>query len=79
MPLPLVIGLGETWDTKGSYGPVCFPQPGAGYEKRFFPLNSASVSVEYNQILHSYLGEQGGVLYILVNKPTKMICYCSEK
>ena len=28
-PLPLVIGLDYTWDTKGSHGPVFFPQPGA--------------------------------------------------
>ena len=46
---------------------------GGGY----VPLNYASVSVEYKQILQSYFREQGGVLQILVDKPTKMMCYYS--
>ena len=62
VPLPIVIGIDETWEKKGSHGTVCFSHPGAGYEKVFVPLNSASVSVEYNQILQSCFGEQGGVL-----------------
>ena len=33
MPLPIVIGLNETWDTKGIHEPVCFSQLGAGSEK----------------------------------------------
>ena len=33
LTLPIVIGLDDTWDTKGSLGPVCFSQPGAGSEK----------------------------------------------
>ena len=32
--LPIVIGLDETWDTKGIHGPVCFSQPGASSEKK---------------------------------------------
>ena len=40
-------------------------------------LNSAFVSVEYNQRLQLYFGEQGGVLKILINNPTKMMCSCS--
>ena len=35
MPLHLVIGLDETWDTKVSHGYVCFTRPGAGYEDFF--------------------------------------------
>ena len=35
MPLPHVIELDDNWDKKGSHGPVCFYQPGAGSEKRF--------------------------------------------
>ena len=35
VPLPLVIGLDDNWDTKGSHGPVCFSQPGAGSGKTF--------------------------------------------
>ena len=35
MPLPIVICLDDTWDTKCSHGTVCFSQPGAGSEKRF--------------------------------------------
>ena len=31
---PFVTGFGDTWDTKGSHGPVCFSQPGAGSGKR---------------------------------------------
>ena len=46
VPLPLVIGIDDTWDTKGSHGPVCFYQPYYGSEKVFVLLNSASISVE---------------------------------
>ena len=56
-----------------------FSQPGAGSEISFVPLNSVSVRLEYNQILQSHLGEQGGVLQILINKPTNMMCSCYEK
>ena len=35
MKVPIVIGLDDTWDKEGSYGPVCFSHPGAGSEKRF--------------------------------------------
>ena len=28
-----MIGIDDTWDTKGSHGPVCFTQPGAVFEK----------------------------------------------
>ena len=35
---PFVTGFGDTWDTKGSHGPVCFSHPGAGYEKRVCPI-----------------------------------------
>ena len=35
MPLPSLIGIDETWDTKGIHGPVCFYYPGAGFEKIF--------------------------------------------
>ena len=45
MPPPLVIGLDDTWDTKGSHVPLCFSQPGAGSEKVFDPLNSAYISM----------------------------------
>ena len=34
MPLPLVIGLDDNRGTKGSHGPMCFSQPGAGSEKK---------------------------------------------
>ena len=47
-PLPHMIGLDGTWDTKGSHGPVCFHQPGVSSEKKNL-LEYASVSVEYNQ------------------------------
>ena len=30
VPLPLVIGLGDTWDTKGNHRPVCLTQTVAG-------------------------------------------------
>ena len=36
MPPHLVIGLYDTWDTKGSHGPVCFSHPGSGFD--FFPI-----------------------------------------
>ena len=45
VPLPLVIGLDDNWDTKGSHGPVFSSQSGAGSEKTIVPLNSASISV----------------------------------
>ena len=35
VPPPLVIVFDDTWDTKGIHGPVCFSQPGDGYEKMF--------------------------------------------
>ena len=38
-------------------------------------LNSAFVSVEYNQIIKLYFGEQGVLLQILINKPKEMMCY----
>ena len=47
--------------------------------KKNVPLNSAYVSIEYNQILQSYFREQGGVLHILINKPTKIMCSYSLK
>ena len=47
--------------------------PGAGSGKTNFPLNYDSVSVEYNQILQSYFGEQVVVLHTLMNEPTKMM------
>ena len=34
VPLPLVIGLDDTWYKKASHGPVCFSQQGAG--SKFF-------------------------------------------
>ena len=43
------------------------------------PLNSASVSMEYNSRFNSSLGGQGRLLQILWNKLTNMICFCSEK
>ena len=33
VPLPPVIDLDDTWDTKGSHRHVCFSQPGASSEK----------------------------------------------
>ena len=42
-------------------------------------LNSAFVSVEYNQRLQLYFGEQGAVLQILINNPTNMMCSFSSK
>ena len=51
VPPPLVICLDDTWDTKDSHGPVCVSRPGVGSWKKNPPLNSASVSVEYNQRL----------------------------
>ena len=38
VPLPVVIGLDETWDTKGGHGPVRFSQTGAGSEKSFYSI-----------------------------------------
>ena len=35
VPPPLVICLDDTCYTKVSHGPVCFPHPGAGSEKKF--------------------------------------------
>ena len=31
-----MVGLDDTWDKKGSQGPVCFSHPGAGSEKCLF-------------------------------------------
>ena len=45
VPLPLIIVIDETWDTKGSHEPLYFSHPGAGSEKGFVPLKSASVIV----------------------------------
>ena len=59
VPLPLVIGIDDNWDKKGRHGNELVSQPGAGFDKINVPLNSASVSVSYNQILYSYFGEQG--------------------
>ena len=55
------MGFDYTWNKKGSYRHVCFYKPGSSSGKKI-PLNSASVSVEYSQMLQSYFGEQGGVL-----------------
>ena len=55
VPAPLLIVFDDNWDTKGIHGPVCFSQPGDGYEKNV-TLNSASASMEYNQIFQSYFG-----------------------
>ena len=57
---------------------MCFSYPGSGY-RGGGTLNYAYVSMECNQILQSYFWEQGGVLQILINKPTKMMCSCSLK
>ena len=35
VPLPILIVLDETWDTKCIHVPVCFSQPGAGSEISF--------------------------------------------
>ena len=58
-----MIGTDLTLDTKGSHRPVCFFHPGAGSEI-YFPSNSVSVSVEYNQRLQPTFREHGGVLQI---------------
>ena len=80
VPLPLVIGLYGTWDKKGIHIPVCvFPSQVLVLKIVFVILNSASISMEYNQIMQSYLGEHGGLLHILIDKPTKMMCSCSGK
>ena len=79
VPPPLVICLDYTRDTKVSHGPVFFSRPGAGSGEKNVTLNSAFVSVEYNQILQLYFGEQVGVLKILINNPTNMMCSCSKK
>ena len=76
VPPPLVICLDYTWDTKGTHGHVCFSHPCAGSGGGNVTLNSAFVSVEYNQRLQLYFGEQVRVLKILINNPTKMMCYC---
>ena len=77
VPPPLVICPDYTWDTKGSHVPVCFSHPGAGYGGKNVALNSALVSVEYNQILQLCFGEQVRVLKNLINNLTKMVCSCS--
>ena len=79
VPPPLVICIYYTWYTNGSHGPVCFSHPGAGSGGKNVTLNSAFVSVEYNQRLQLYFGEQVRVLKILINNPTKMMCSCSLK
>ena len=35
VPLLIVIGVDENWDTKGSHGHVCFYHPGAGSDTIF--------------------------------------------
>ena len=77
VPPPLVICLDYTCDTKGIHGHVCFSHPGAGSGGKNVTLNSALVSVEYNQILQLYFGEQVRVLKSLINNPTKMMFSCS--
>ena len=72
-----MIFLDYTWDKKYIHRPVCFSHPGAGSGGgENVTLNSAFVSVEYNQILQLYFGEQVRVLKILINNPTKMMCSC---
>ena len=61
VPLPIMIGLDDTWDKKVAMYLCVFPSQMLVLKKVFVPLNSTSVSVEYNQILHSYFGEQVGV------------------
>ena len=77
VPPPLVIFIDYTWDTKGSHGPMCFSNPGAGSWGKNVILNYSFVSVEYNQRFQLCFGEQGGVLKFLINNPTKMMCFCS--
>ena len=73
VPPPLVICIDYNWDTKVSHGPVCFYHPGAGSRGGNVTLSSDSVSVEYNQRLQLYFGEQRGVLQNMINNPTKMM------
>ena len=72
VPLLLFIGLDKTWYTKVSHGHVCVSQPDAGSKKNL-PVNSASVSMQYNFRFQSSLGEQGIVLQIL--RKTLQILY----
>ena len=59
---------------------MCFSHPGAGSGGGgVVTLNSAFISVEYNQILQLYFREQGGLLQILIINPTKIMCSCSLK
>ena len=79
VPLLFLIGLDDTWDIKGCYGPVYFSHLGYVSENFFVPLNPSYISMEYNKIIQSYFREQGRGLQILINKPTKIMYSCSEK
>ena len=78
VPPPLVIVFDYTWDTKGIHGPVCFSQPGDGYENKcYIKLCFCQREIQPNTSVLFVL--QGRVLHILVNNPTNMMCYCCGK
>ena len=65
---PFVIVLDYTWDTRGIRGPVCFPPPGAdsGEQKCNIKLCFCHCGIQPN--ITVIFWEQGGILYILINK-----------
>ena len=73
VPTPLVIGLDYTWYIKVAMEMCVFPSQVLVPTILFVPLNFASVSVKYNQILNSSFRKQGRGFHIFINNPTKMM------
>ena len=75
---PLLVVLDDTLDTKGFHGPVSVAYPGGGsgffnYVKLWFHERGIQKTFQ------SYFGGQVIGSHILSNKPTNMVCNCSEK
>ena len=69
VPLPIVIVLDDTWDTRGSHGPVCYSQPGDGSENIF------SVKLLFFQrgIKPNFAVNFGGTVRVIVDFDKKIV------
>ena len=79
VPPPIMIGLDETWDTKGSHGHVNIYHPGADSYNYFCSIKTCFCqSVIQPKIAFISWVTGKGITYFEKN-PTNMMCYCSEK
>ena len=79
VPLPHMIVLDDTWYTKGSHGPVCFPQPGAVSEKSCYSIKLCFHQCGIQPNTLEIFQVTGRVIEDFYKNAAKMMCSCSEK